>query len=227
MSVDTLKSLISKKRGVARSNAFRVILPVLPAIKLSLDGVGLKAMPQELNLLCTNVNLPGRQILTNERLIGIKGRKLPYGFASDDVNMTFLLLNDYGVKEYFEQWQNLVIDQDTYEIGYPQDYAGDVIIDQLERGFTAGFQIDLPGLEGIATKFLGIDTDVNLQIGKRTVYSCRLLDAFPTTMNVIELSNELDGLVQLNVQLSYRNWDRNGLPRRGNAVLGRSLLGVL
>jgi len=40
------------------------------------------------------------------------------------------------------------------------------------------------------------------------VYKVELEDAFPTTMNSISLNNEQDGLVQLNVQMSYRNWKR-------------------
>jgi len=38
------------------------------------------------------------------------------------------------------------------------------------------------------------------------VYECTLLDAFPTTMNGIEFTDEQDGLVKLTVQLSYTNW---------------------
>ena len=40
-----------------------------------------------------------------------------------------------------------------------------------------------------------------------TVYSCELIQAFPTTMSSIELSDgNMDGTVNLNVQLSYKNW---------------------
>jgi hypothetical protein len=38
------------------------------------------------------------------------------------------------------------------------------------------------------------------------IYTCKLEKAFPTTVNAINLNNEQNGLVELNVQLSYRNW---------------------
>ena len=38
------------------------------------------------------------------------------------------------------------------------------------------------------------------------VYRCKLIDAFPTTVNAIQLNNELDGVTELNIQLSYTNW---------------------
>ena len=148
-------------------------------------------------MLCANVNLPGRQILTQERLIGVKGRKMPNGFASDDVNMTFYVMNDYKIKEYFEDWQESIISQNTYEIKYSSEYAKDVRIAQLKKGMAFDFPID---------KILGMNVDIDLRTRNSIVYEVLLMDAFPTTMNTVEFNNDQDGLVQLNVQLSYRNW---------------------
>ena len=185
MKLDVFKSVISKGGGVARQNQFFVSLP-----SLTYDA-------SDLNILCASVNLPGRQILTMERLIGLKGRKMPNGFASDDVSMTFYVLNDYKVKKYFEDWQNRVINQNTYEVGYPEDYVQDVTISQLQKGLAFDFPID---------KIFGINIDVDVRTKAKVVYQCKLLDAYPTSMSAIELNNEMDGLIQLNVQLSYRNW---------------------
>ena len=38
-------------------------------------------------------------------------------------------------------------------------------------------------------------------------YSTRLLNAFPTTMNSMELNNDPDGLIEVNVQLSYKRYE--------------------
>ena len=141
-----MKAAASKGQGFARANAFQVTLPSLGRYD-----------SRELNVLCTNVNLPGRQIMTQERLIGIKGRKMPTGFAAEDVNMTFYVMINLSLDKFFG---------------------------------------------------LNIDIDINTKGGHSIAYQCKLLDAYPTTMNTIELNNELDGLVQLNVQLSYRNWEK-------------------
>lgn len=187
MSVDLLKAVASKSRGFARSNQWVVTLPSLGRYDT-----------RELNVLCSNVNMPGRQILTQERLYGIKGRKMPTGFASEDVSMTFYVMNNYMIKEYFEEWQDRVISQDTYEISYPENYVRDVRITQLKKGLAFDFPVD---------RIFGINIDIDVRTTPQAIYQCKLLDAFPTTMNAIELNNELDGLVQLNVQLSYRNWE--------------------
>ena len=188
MNIDQLKSVASKSRGFASANQFMVTLPSLGRYDT-----------RDLNILCTNVNMPGRQILTQERLIGIKGRKMPNGFASDDVSMTFHVMNDYMIKDYFEEWQESTISQANHEIAYPSSSCRDVRIAQLKKGMAFDFPID---------KIFGINLDIDIRTRDSVVYECKLLDAFPTTMNAIELNNELDGLVQLNVQLSYRNWEK-------------------
>lgn len=185
-NLDDLKSLISAKEGAARSNLFRVELPTLPG-----------ATSRDLNLLCRDVNMPGRQIMTRERTIGVTTQKMAYGYAVEDVSMTFQVLNDYGVKQYFETWQGLAVNQNTKEIGYKSDYSFPVKIQQLRKG------ISLP----IYNKRLGIfELNVDYITQKDVVYECELLSAFPTTMNAITFNNEQDGLIDLNVQLSYTNW---------------------
>ena len=167
MNIDTLKALMNAKGGVARSNQFAVTMPAFD-----------NTSSADMNILCQSVNLPGRQIMTQERLIGLKGRKMPTGFAQDDVNMSFLLLNDYGAKRNIEAWMDLpsTITNRFPTIG-PIDFAqGEVDLDFHFRA-------------------------------ENVKYQCVLRDAFPTTMSAVELNNELDGLLQVNVQISYRTWE--------------------
>ena len=186
MNIDQLKGVASKSRGFASANQFLVELPPVGGYNTN-----------DLNILCTNVNLPGRQIMTQERLIGIKARKMPNGFASDDIILTFHVMNDYSIRKYFEAWQNKVINQDTFEIGYENNFTEQVRIKQLRKGMAFDFPID---------KIFGLNLDLDIRTRESVVYTCILKDAFPTTMNTIEFSDEQDGLVKLNVQLSYTNW---------------------
>lgn len=164
-SIEDLKSEISLKGGPALPTLYSVYLPSFNS-----------ANAESVNVLCSAVNLPGRQIMTQERRIGTIMEKVAYDQAYDDVNISFYLLNNYGMRRYFEEWQNLAINQKTYEVGYKTEYAKDVKISQLNR-------------DGAV------------------VYQLTLQDAFPTTLDQIELRNDLvDQLIQLNVQLSYKNW---------------------
>lgn len=201
-TIDQLKSFVSQRNGIARPNLFRVKLPSLPG-----------ASSEELNMLCKDVTIPGRQILTSNRQIGMKLEKIPYGYSIPEVSMTFHVLNDYGVKEYFETWQSLAVNQDTYEIGYQKTFAQDVVIEQLRKvekvpqflqrsNFTRGSLSQfLPRESDIGI----IDTffDIGAGLSDIVIYKCKLIDAFPTSINDIQLNNELDGIVELNIQMSY------------------------
>ena len=194
-SVDELKALVNTKLGFARPNRFLVTLP-------SFGGGGLfgiftdGASPRELNILCSQASLPAKSILTNERRIGMEYQKMAYGYQIDDVTLTFYMMNDYGVKEFFDTWRNIVINENSMESNYKNDYARTITIHQLRQPL-AGFTKQLGPI-----RFRG-------GIGGGTVYSVDLLEAFPINTSEIQLNNELDGLVQMDVVIGYTNWRRS------------------
>ena len=194
-SVDELKALVNTKLGFARPNRFLVTLPSFGGgglLGIFTDG----ASPRELNILCSNTTLPSKVVLTNDRRIGMEYQKMAYSYAVDDVSMTFYLMNDYGVKEYFDTWRNIVINEDRMESNYKNEYARTVTIHQLRQPLV-GFTKQVGPI-----RFGG-------GIGGGTVYSVDLLEAFPIVSSAIELNNELDGLVQLTVNFAYTNWKRS------------------
>lgn len=207
-TIDQLKGMVSAKLGFARTNNYLVELPPLssggglsgllgfvkPFIP-SIPGItgGGPASTEELNLLCKNVTLPGKQIFTSQRQIGNVNEKMAYGYAVDDLQMSFYLLNDYGAKTYFDQWMEQAYNSKTHEPGYKVNYAKPVTIHQLRK--------PLLGLSG----GLG-PIRINVGIGGGNVYSVKLIDAFPTTITQIDFSNEQDGLIEVSVQLSYTDW---------------------
>lgn len=171
LSVENLKSKIGSLGGIAKSNRYQIVVP-------SLDGQG--ATLEIMDHLCKRMNLPGKQVLSVDRNIGTSFQKVAYGYASEDVNMSFLLTGDMTAKRYFEQWQQDAVNttDDTYHSpGYKINYARDVLIYQLDKS------------------------------GERT-YGVRLLKAYPTTVSAIEYSDDAEGILELNIQLSYLRWEQ-------------------
>jgi hypothetical protein len=201
-SIDKLKSIVSQKRGFAIPNLYKVLLPNFANISV-----------EEINVICSSVNMPGRQIMSVDRKIGTIFEKIAYDQAYDDISLSFYVLNDYGIRKYFEAWQNLALDQETQEIGYKNEYSRDVKIQQLRKGFS------LPLYQSPFMKwdFLGggmLDLDIDIDIKKEdVVYEVLLKDAYPTTMDLITLGNDqTDSILTLNVQLSYKNWKSSAGP---------------
>ena len=210
VNLEQFKGEVSGKNGPARSNLFAIELPAFPG-----------ATTRSVNLLCRDVNLPGRQVITYDKEIGTKREKVAYGSVHDDVSLSFLLLNDYGIKEYFEKWQEAAFNPNTYQIGYKNDYVRNVRIHQLKKGIglpVYSTPLGIPRLPEIIQQrlprigpfdFAQGEFNLDFLTGEDKIYSCELYNAFPVTMEAIPLNNELDGLIELRVQLSYTKWTSN------------------
>ncbi len=201
-TIEDLKALMNTKLGFARPNKFLVTLPtvgvgggLLNGIIGAFSGMGGGASPRELNILCSNATMPAKQVLTNDRRIGMEFQKVAYGYAVDDVSMTFYLMNDYGIKDYFDSWRSTILDEFGQASNYKNEYAKTVTIHQLRQP-----------LKGFSKQVGPIR--FNAGLGGGSVYSVDLLEAFPIASSAIELNNELDGLVQLSVTFAYTNWRR-------------------
>jgi hypothetical protein len=204
--IDDFKSQVGKGGGFAMGNLFKIFLPPL------------KGDAREMNLLCKAASLPGRQITSIEKPMGLQNTKIAYGYAVDDVTLTFHCLNDMKIREYFETWQNLAVNQETLEVGYYNEYTHPVIIQHIKKG--TSFPIKKKKLfdsgklpSSIANRLPRLgpldlaqgEIDLNAVFGDDITYTLLLDKAYPTTMNAIELSD--DGqLLEVTVQLSYKNW---------------------
>ena len=224
--IDDFLSQVSKGGGMAMGNMFKVTLPTIN-----------KTTSETMSILCKSVNLPGRQMLSAEKRSGMETKKVAYGYTSEDVTMSFYVLNDYSAKDYFERWQDLVVNQDTKEIGYHNEYTEQVVIQQIRKGvsfpvarkklFDAGkipssIRGRLPRKGPI--DFAQGEFDLDVLKPDDIVYTCVLLDAYPTSLVAMELGNE-NQLLEVSVQLSYTNWRGGTNKKLQTQQLGEGLVG--
>lgn len=197
-NISELKALASLKFGFARTNNFLVELPSISGIDGSSSG-----QKRDLNLLCKNATLPGKQILTSDLRIGMRNEKIAYGYAVADVSLTFYSMNDYFIRKYFDRWRELILNEDNGLVGYkkPSGYGG-----YRSTGYAAPVKIHQLRKPQVGINANAGPIQLNVGLGGGSVYSVELIDAFPTTLNSIEFTNDLDGLVEVNVQLSYTDW---------------------
>ena len=187
MSIDNLKSIISKKGGLAKTNRFLVIFtpPTQPLLNLSLNSVvgkltkgdnplkNLINNPRDIAFLCESVNLPGRQIATTDYTAQKQTVKIPNGFIDEDVSMSFILTNDFFMKEVFDTWMSGIVDTNSYTLGYKSDFQADITIQALNED-------DIP------------------------TYSITLINAYPIAMGSIELDNNTEnGYLKLPITFAY------------------------
>ena len=202
-SLDKLKATIQARGGIARGNRFGVHIThpkkmVMQGFNsaLDVDGEPFRGNPnadpvtnhsftdflgdgRDTYILCTNVALPGKLITTTEAKHNHNLAKKPYSMATDEVNMTFLLTNDYYMKKYFDTWMEMIIDStgNHYKTMYKDDYCADVEIQALYG-------------------------NVEEQIG----YAIKLENAYPRQISQVELGNDQESLMQVTVTWEYDNW---------------------
>ena len=85
-------------------------------------------------LKCEAISFPGRNMDTTEDT-NIYGpiRSIVTGYSFGDISATFQCSTDMREKKYFETWQRLSFNPQTFAIGYYNDYVGSVEIHSLDE----------------------------------------------------------------------------------------------
>lgn len=194
-TIDDFKSVISRRSGLAPANRFAIFMspPSQTLLNLDLQNVASNLLsgnfgagqlvndPRDIAILCESCSLPGRQIQTldHQNRNYRQSVKEPQGYFNEDVSFVFHLTNDYHMKKVFDRWLDLIINPETYQVAYKNEFVSDVTIQQLN-------QQNVP------------------------VYGVKLKNAFPVTMNAIELNNSSTETQKLNVTLTYEDYETEG-----------------
>ena len=85
-------------------------------------------------LKCESISFPGRNMDTTEDT-NIYGpiRSIVTGYSFADISATFQCSTDMREKKYFESWQRLSFNPQTFALGYYKDYVGSVDIHALDE----------------------------------------------------------------------------------------------
>ena len=171
---DTLRSLIGNRGGFATTEKFEVIFGDIPS------GLDI-AVNRDLQFLCENVALPTKSISANEKFIHGVAYQMPYRQAFQELSMTFLLTDDMAQKKFFDAWQNKIIDPNTGNMGFYNEYSCKILI----------------------RKHANISND----FGGNVPYEITLEHAWPSIVAEVQLShgggNEI---ARLPVTMQYKRW---------------------
>ena len=204
-TINRFRSAISKGEGVARQSRFLVRIGMPRGGTNMLDVFGEQktasnpelarkqgladAMAQqhmeigrEIGLMCEAVTLPDRTINTNP----YRHYGPTYNFPSiaqyADINMTFIGDKFLRLRQFFETWQNLVIDPVTNNTGYYDDFVAPVDIFQLGSFDTLN------------------DRD-------SATYGVRMFGCYPTAIGTVDYNyGTKNDYVKINVTFTYRYW---------------------
>ena len=126
--------------GLARTNRFEVEIPVPNVILNEYRNAG-----PLISLFCEETNFP--PLLVNTRQYRIYGPAVPRPvsaeYGGEGISMTFHIDRNMFVKRFFEEWIYSIVGENTFLIGYQEEYAVDIMINQLDEEDNITYRVKL------------------------------------------------------------------------------------
>ena len=177
---DRFRGSVTNQFGLASPSRFEVIFPDIRGMT-TVGGETIRdpSNTEDRHIFCTAAGMPGKQISTVNKGIGIENQMIANGHQFPEVSFSFYLTNTYTMRDYFEEWMRCVSSQnpnETQYVGFYDNYVKDVEVIQYTR--TA-----------------------------RKAYTVKLIDAYPTNIGTIEFNNQLQtAIAEVTVSMTYRTY---------------------
>lgn len=174
--------------GLARTNRFEVFIQ--PPRILAPESVSILQENQRVSLLCEQASFPQLNINTKQyRIYGpAYPRPVTSEYGGEGLPMTFHVDRNMLTKRFFDAWITSVVSDTNYNVSYKENYVSDSV------------------------EIAQLDEAENI------TYQIRLIDAFPRSMNIMELNNSAQSQThRLTVLFAYRKWEVLDVGNRGFA----------
>ena len=199
----TAVATLHNENGYAVPNRFEVII---------LAPMPNYAKQREVSLRCESILLPGRNLNTTTD-------GMPYGPTrevvdgvtyAEDITMTFVASAGLEERIFFEEWQELAFNKQTWNVGYYNDYVSTVEIYLLDRQDKRRYGIKLVEAFPKTISATELGQALNNDIVKISVsFSFRYWETLDTQRQPTSLTDKIYDTVVNTVQ---RNIDAN-LPK--------------
>ena len=138
--LNDILSSYHNNNGYAQPNKFDVV--ITPPAKVGgggnenvFSGMDRKSDIRDISMRCESVQLPGRNLSTSaDSNIYGPTRDIVEGVTyAEDLTMVFQASSGLDERVFFENWQRQAFDEKTWNIGYYNDYIGNIDIFLLDK----------------------------------------------------------------------------------------------
>ena len=152
---------------------------------------------RNVGMMCNKVTLPSRDINTEPHTMYGPRREMPYAYSfSGELAMSFYGDKFLRQRQFFENWQKKIMNIETHNMGWYDNYVGTMDIFQL-GSFSAEQDRD------------------------RTTYAVRLYEVYPQTIGSIDYSyGAVDTTVNIPITLNFRTWRNLTIDQVNGATVG-------
>jgi hypothetical protein len=163
----------------------KIFVPVGLSNYFNKERQALVGVDKTLSLRCESTNIPGRTFATTEQKFGSNPtEKHAYHTTYNDIDMTFIVTESHN--------------RGTFSSKLPEKQFFDEWMNLINPTTTYDF---LYKKDYVGSIFINqLDTSNN------EIFSVKLIDAFPISVNQLDLDWSSDGYHKLNVTFAYTRW---------------------
>ena len=174
-TIFSVEKLRGAAGGFAKGNRYNVTFAGLP--------IGMSTTVSEnLQYLCESVSLPTKGIASTPHIVYGPPREIPYGETFTEAALSFILDDKFTVKRFFDKWQENIINVETGNVNYWNNFVAAINITRLSND---------------ATSFADATN----------MYKIELREAYPSAVGEIALGHTQGGeILRLSVTFKYRKW---------------------
>ena len=220
-TIQRFLSQVNQGEGFARQNRFIVRINPPPSVKLIQVQSGPPNRPPEMisaeyggknelesnqtienvDMMCNKVTIPNRDINTVDHRMYGPGRKMPYAYSfSGSVECTFYGDKFLRQRMFFENWQKKIMDINSHNMKFYDDYVGSMDIMQLGQ------------------------FDSKQDDDARVTYAVRLFEVYPQTIGSYDMDyGQNDSLVNVPITLNFRTWANLTIVQINGATVGKAV----
>ena len=210
-SIGRFVSEINRGEGIARANRFLIRLyPPKQVYSTDFDRVDTlqsNDMIKNVELMCTSVALPHRDVLTENFVTYGPGRKMPYAYGyGSKIESMFMGDKFLRQRAFFETWQGKMHSLKTHNLEYYDNYIGSMEIYQLGQ-------------------YRETDQDTGYSDNYRLTYGVRLHEVYPETIGEIQYQSLTDDPIPMDIPISFafRTWENITLDALNNVKFGQGV----
>ena len=137
----------------------------------------------DIQILCHTVTLPGKSFSrTEDRIYGVDVQK-PFGITFEPVSLSFYNTNNFKARGFWEKWLEWIQPAGSRNIRYYSEMIGQIQI----YHYSEDVKEPVPGEEN---------------------YVMTLNEAYPMSIEEVELGWENQDVMDFQVQISYKDWSK-------------------
>lgn len=156
-----------KKSGLAKTNRYLIRMPT--------DIAGDERL---VSMYCDQIQLPSSNIATQPHRTWGETREMPTERLYENINISVYVDGDMKVKQYFDNWINLIQNKNMRTYNYYINYVKDI---------------------DIIVQSISLNDD-------KDIYGIKLVECYPKTISAIQLDYAAKDIMKLNVTFTYRYW---------------------